>query len=165
MVRRFRLPALVALAVGAAGCGSGPTLARVSGVVKVDGKPYPNAVVSFQPIGGKDKPNPGKGSMGVTDADGRYVLLYDNTIEGALVGKHIVRISTQPGKGTKDDPAYATGSPDGVVLPKGAKPDFEYDAFPMEWNEKSEKTFDVPSGGTDKADFDVTSVRAKPKKK
>ena len=158
MLTRLRLPAVVVLLAGlVGGCGGGPKLARVTGVVRLDGKPYPNAVVSFQPVGGKDNPDPGKGSMGVTDADGKFVLLYDNTTEGALVGKHIVRISTQPGKGTKDDPAFETGSPDGVILPKDAKPDFEYDPIPMEWNEKSTNTFDVPAGGTDKANFDIVS--------
>ncbi len=141
-----------------AGCGGGgPKLARVTGRVTLDGKPYPSALVSFQPLGGKDNPNPGAGSMGVTDADGRFVLLYENTTEGAVVGQHRVRIGTQPGKGLKDDPTAAEGSPDGVVLPKGAKPDFDYDPIPTEWNEKSDKTYDVPAGGSDKANFDIVT--------
>ena len=38
-----------------AGCsGDSPKLAPVSGVVKLDGKPYHRAVVSFQPTGAKD---------------------------------------------------------------------------------------------------------------
>ncbi|MFO0847377.1 MAG: carboxypeptidase-like regulatory domain-containing protein [Gemmataceae bacterium] len=159
MRMRLSVAAVGLLAVGlAGGCGGGgPKLARVTGVVTLDGKPYPNAVVSFQPMGGKDNPNPGAGSMGVTDEAGRFELMYENTSRGAVVGRHRVRISTQPGKGTKDDPAYASGSPDGEVQPKGAKPNFEYDPIPLEWNEKSEKTFDVPPEGTDKANFDIVS--------
>lgn len=163
LTRTLLLSAGLALATGCG--GGGPSLARVSGRVTLDGKPYPNAVVSFQPVGGKDNPNPGAGSMGVTDADGRYVLLYDNRIEGAVVGTHRVRIGTQPGKGLKDDPSAATGSPDGEVLPKGAKPVMDYDPIPTSWNENSTKTFDVPPGGTDKADFAIESVKATAKKK
>ncbi len=145
------------------GCG-GPSLARVSGVVRVDGQPYPNAMVSFQPVGGDGESglNPGKGSMAVTDENGRYVLLYDGSRTGALVGKHRVRISTLPGHGQKEPPD-STGSPDGVIPPKGAKPDFDFDPIPVEWNEKSEKTFDVPPGGTDQADFDIVTRRGKKK--
>lgn len=164
---RHTLTRLAALSAGLgllAGCGGGgPKLARVSGVVTLDGKPYPNAVVSFQPIGGKDNENPGAGSMAVTDASGRYVLRYDGRVEGAVVGRHRVRISTLPGKGvTKEVPD--TGSPDGEVLPKGAKPDMDYDDFPSSWNEKSDHTFDVPPSGTDQADFAAASEKKGRKK-
>ena len=47
-----------------AGCGGNtPKLAPVSGVVKVDGKPYANAYVTFQPVGDSGNPNPGRGSV------------------------------------------------------------------------------------------------------
>ena len=55
--------ALAAALVAAAGCGGGgPKFVPVSGVVKVDGKPYPNAVVSL-PAGRREgEPDPGRGS-------------------------------------------------------------------------------------------------------
>jgi hypothetical protein len=153
-----------AVAVGmVSGCGSGPRLAKVSGVVKLDGKPYPNALVNFQPVGGKANENPGKGSVGRTDAQGRYVLMYDGTTEGAVVGKHLVRITVVPNKGVEVDP-NSVGSPDGEVMPKGVKTT-EFDPFPLEWNEKSTKTFDVTADGTDKADFDVTSAKPSGKRR
>ncbi|HET6572813.1 MAG TPA: hypothetical protein VFG68_04365 [Fimbriiglobus sp.] len=157
MRRTRNLPLGLLAAALLAGCSGGPDLARVSGVVKLDGKPYPNAVVSFQPIGGGDM-NPGKGSMGVTDANGRYELLYDGRTKGAVPGKHAVRISTMPGRGT-DEPPPETGTPDGIIEPKGAKPNLEFDPIPMEWNEKSTKTYDVPAEGTDQANFDIVTGR------
>ena len=135
------------------GCGDKSKYAPVSGVVKLNGKPYPNAAVFFQPLGGKDNPNPGRGSSGVTDENGRFTLLYDGSEPGAVVGKHYVRISTVPGSGVKEPPPEE-GSPDGVV---GARAELEFDPIPVEWNEKSEKTFEVPPGGTDQANFDITS--------
>ncbi len=164
--RRTTVARLAALAAGLgllAGCGGGPRLARVSGVVTLDGKPYPNAVVSFQPIGGKDNENPGGGSMGVTDASGRFVLKTVERAEGAVVGRHRVRISTLPGKGTVE--VTDTGTVDGVILPKGKKPDMDLDDFPMSWNEKSDHTFDVPAGGTDKANFDAVTDKKSARKK
>ena len=43
--------------------------------------------------------------------------------------------------------------------------DQEYDPIPLEWNERSSKTFDVPSGGTDKADFEIKGPPLKSRKK
>jgi hypothetical protein len=161
-MRRLGIVPLWLLAAGLlAGCG-GPHLVPVSGVVKLDGKPYPNAMVSFQPVGngGDLNPGPGKGSMAVTDENGRYVLLYDGTRKGALVGRHRIRISTLSGHGTSE-PMPDTGTPDGYVQPKGTKSDLEFDPIPVEWNERSEKTFDVPPGGTDRADFDIVTPKRK----
>jgi len=152
---RIRTFALLAAGL-LAGCSSGPKLAKVSGVVKLNGKPYPNALVSFQPVGGKNNPNPGRGSMGQTDADGHFALLYDGTVEGALVGPHTVRITTLPGKGVHEPPAPAEGSPDGVPRPTGIKSN-ELDPIPLEWNERSKQAFTVPPEGTDQANFDITT--------
>jgi hypothetical protein len=154
----------------AAGCGGDdPELAPVSGVVKVDGKPYPNAYVTFQPVGSEGNPNPGRGSTGTTDAEGRFTLRYDGGQDGAVVGKHIVRItSMQPA----DDPSRfkgtETGSTDGddptgaaaALAARGLKPEI----IPKEWHTDSRKEFVVPAGGTDQANFDIVSLRGKAKK-
>ena len=60
-MRRTRAVAVAALGLllgAAAGCGEKSKYVPVSGVVKLNGQPYPNAVVVFQPVGGKDNPNP-----------------------------------------------------------------------------------------------------------
>lgn len=150
-----------------AGCGGGkPSIAAVSGVVKVDGKPYPNAYVTFQPVGDAGNPNPGRGSMGITDENGKFTLKYDDGSPGAVVGKHIVRItSMQPA----DDPARFkgkvsdTGSDDGddptgansALAARGLKPE----VIPREWNTDSRKEFVVPAGGTDAANFEIVGLK------
>jgi hypothetical protein len=164
MSQRSWAVSLTALLAGVvAGCGDGPSLARVSGVVTLNGKPYPNALVSFQPMASKESQNPGKGSVGQTDENGRFELVYEGRKKGAVVGKHTVRISTMPGKGAQEDPALADkslGTPDGYVPPRGSG-QLEFDPIPPEWNDRSSKTFNVTPSGTDKANFDVVTRRAR----
>jgi hypothetical protein len=152
------VPTLVAgILLGAlAGCG-GAKYAKVSGVVTLDGKGYKNAVVSFQPIGTPGNPAPGHGSTGLTDENGRFTLVSDDGQPGAVVGRHRVRIQTK-----RDDPtAYidrTVGSPDNPG-PQAAK--VARDPIPLEWyDDRSTKEFDVPRGGTDKANFDIVTTRA-----
>jgi hypothetical protein len=150
-MKRLRLLSACLLAAALAGC-SGSKYAPVSGVVKLDGKPYPRAVVSFQPIGTPDNPAPGRGSSAYTDEAGRYVLKCDGTIDGALIGKHQVRIMTR-GNDVIGQSADG-GSPD--ETPKNRT----VDPIPPEWNALSTKEFDVPPGGTTKADFDIATKLA-----
>ncbi len=72
------------------GCGQGdrPALGTVEGVVTLDGQPLAGAFVQFDP-------GSVRGSSGVTDADGRYELVYLRDMKGAAVGEHTVRITTQ----------------------------------------------------------------------
>jgi hypothetical protein len=147
---RLRLLAAGGLLAAVLGCsGGGPHFAPVSGVVTLDGKPYDQAVVSFQPIGTPDNPNPGRGSSAYTDENGRFVLRSDDKIDGAVVGKHRVRIATRGGDVIGQSPEG--GSPDDA--PVGRK----VDPIPPEWNSLSKKEFDVPPGGTDQAIFDIKS--------
>lgn len=146
------------------GCGGGPKVVPVSGVVTLDGKPYPNAVVAFQPHAGPGNENPGMGSSAVTDENGRYTLYTMDGKTGAVVGKHLVRIQTK-----RDDPTAffdpTTGSEDNPDAdPKKSKG--KIDPIPLDWySDKGGKEFPVPEGGTDKADFAIESVKVPPKKK
>jgi hypothetical protein len=152
-----RLPFLAAggLLAVVVGCSGGSKFAPVSGVVKLDGQPYGNAVVSFQPLGTQENPYPGRGSSAYTDENGRFVLKGDNGIDGALVGKHRVRIMTRGNDVVGQD--AEGGTPDETPA-RG-----ELDPIPPEWNALSNVEFDVPPGGTDKANFDITT-RKKGKK-
>ncbi len=81
------LPTLLAVC----GCGGGgnlPELGRVSGIVTLDGAPLAGATVTFAPATGRP-------SQGITGDDGRYVLEYTPGNLGAMVGEHVVRISTE----------------------------------------------------------------------
>lgn len=73
-----------------------PPLGRVSGIVTMDDKPLPGATVTFQPVfDGPKVDNKIGGSVGVTDASGRYDLLYVENVHGAAVGKHLVQVRAQ----------------------------------------------------------------------
>jgi hypothetical protein len=87
------LPALlytfpVGISVLFTGCGSG-NIGTVSGTVTLDAKPLAGAVVRFQPDAGQSP------SSGITDESGQYSLRYTREIEGAEIGDHTVRITTQ----------------------------------------------------------------------
>jgi hypothetical protein len=142
---------LAVLTIGLAGCGGGPQYVAVSGVVTMDGKPYKGAVVNFQPMGTKDNPYPGRGSYGHTDDQGRFTLVVDDKITGAVVGKHRVRISTVW--------AQLTGASEAEGAPQDGDPNAKrkavIDPIPLEWNAQSTKEFDVPPEGTDRANFDI----------
>jgi hypothetical protein len=147
MSRSLSFTLLIALA---AGCNPGPKFVPVSGVVTLNGKPYDKAAVSFQPVGTPDNPNPGRGSSAYTDDKGRFVLFSDNN-DGAVVGKHLVRITTKSGAQVEAQPGL--GSPDNAPANRSVDP------IPLEWNWQSEKQFDVPPGGTDKANFDIVTKK------
>jgi hypothetical protein len=141
------------LAVGLPGCGGGPRYVKVSGVVTLNGKPYKGAVVNFQPIATKEDANPGRGSYGHTDEHGKFQLVVDDKITGAVAGKHRVRIATVwELLSSGADPAL--GTPDGDPKARRKVPT---DPIPAEWNTNSTKEFEVPLEGTDRANFDIVT--------
>ncbi len=121
------------------GCGgSAFDLAPVSGRVTWKGQPLANAHVSFAPTGSR---LPGPGSYGRTDSEGKFSLRIETADrEGAVVGQHVVRISTL-------GDAQSEQSDAGVKLPK--------DRIPPKYNTESTLTFTVNAGGTDQANFDL----------
>jgi hypothetical protein len=69
------------------GCGpNGVTLAPVTGVVTLDGKPVADAGVVFAPT------TPGPAASGSTNSEGKFSLMSLNR-EGAVLGEHRVSIS------------------------------------------------------------------------
>ena len=148
--------ALLAGVAALAGCSGGAKFAPVSGVVSLDGQPYPTAVVSFQPQASDGNPNPGRGSSAYTDENGRFVLKGLDGENGAVVGKHRVRIMTRGGD--------VTGQlPEGQSSDDGATKNRNLDPIPPEWNALSAKEFDVPAGGTKDANFDIATRKGKKK--
>jgi hypothetical protein len=144
------LPALLLLGAGCAGQKYAP----VSGVVTLDGTPYKNAIVSFQPLGDVGDQNPGRGSSALTDQNGRFTLMTVDGQPGAAVGKHRVRIQTSrdfltgpidPNVGSPDDPQVAKGKADPI---------------PVDWySDVGGREFVVPAGGTDKANFEIVTKK------
>jgi hypothetical protein len=92
--RRGFVTLVALLSMTAAGCGrSTPPyqLAEVTGVVKLDGNPAADLVVTFLPdsVGGTNGPR----ASGKTDAQGQYRLVCDDRQPGAVVGLHHVLIT------------------------------------------------------------------------
>jgi hypothetical protein len=127
------LVALLGL-LGLAGCYSAESdVVAVSGQVTLGGEPLAGAVVTMQPVNASQRGR-ATGSVGRTDADGRYSLtLIDPQLPGAVVGEHRVTITT------------ADSSIDDAKLPTGER-------VPRRWRNGSQ-TFVVPAGGTSTADF------------
>lgn len=141
-MRALIAPAVLALA--ALGCGGGK-VAPVSGRVTLDGKPLANAHVSFQPSGEGGGHNPGSGSYGITDADGRFTLrVVEGDQLGAVVAKHRVEVTLRGAGGDEDTDRHAKGAPKAVSLPE-------------RYNRNTELTFEVKSGGSTEANFDLQS--------
>jgi len=103
------------------GCGERMPLAPASGVVLLDGAPLANVNVITQPIA-KDSPNPGPGSFGRTDAEGRFDLeLVKPAIRGAIIGEHRVMIMTVDGAKPPGSKKWPTSFSDGslrIQVPK-----------------------------------------------
>jgi hypothetical protein len=110
-----------------AGCGGSdlPELGQVTGTVKMDGNPLAGATVTFAP-------EKGAASTAVTDASGRYELVYIREHKGALLGLHSVRIS----KPSEDESS---------------------DVVPAAYNTETTLSADVKSG-PNQFDFDVKST-------
>lgn len=102
------------IALAAAGCGgpAGPPVGTVTGTVTFDGQPVANASIQFVPKG------EGRTSTAVTDAEGKYTLLYDSTQAGALVGKHLVRVTTAVPPQYGDDGKVIKGTGEKEKLPE-----------------------------------------------
>lgn len=116
-----------------AGCGGPehPDVADVSGTVTLDGKPLAQASIMFQPTAA------GRPSLGTTDENGNYTLLYLDGVEGAMLGSHKVVIRTeQPGE-------------DG-------QPPLVKEKLPPKYHNRSELTAEVVAGGNT-IDFPLTS--------
>lgn len=143
---RFALLALTLVCM--AGCEKPPyAVAPVSGVVTMNDKPAPNVAVMFQPIAPEGNINPGPGSFGITDENGKYSLkLVGVETPGAVVGKHKVRIEDyyEPPPSTTDDKTVRRAAPKNPVPRRYAAMEAPFE-------------FEVTKSGSTSADFKLTS--------
>jgi hypothetical protein len=103
MLRTRASGVVFAILVSAAlvGCGDGRTkmnLAKTSGKVTCEGKPIPFATVYFEPLQEGKNAIVGKQAIGRADEDGVYILTTYDTEDGAVVGKHRVRVGKPLGE-------------------------------------------------------------------
>jgi uncharacterized protein (TIGR03067 family) len=102
-------------------------LVPVEGKVTLNGKPLAKALVEFVPV---DKR--GQKATGITNDNGEYILKTLGTKRGVLLGKYRVAISKKVGGKSVLPARYGPGG-------------------------KGQLDFEVPSGGTDMADFSLKS--------
>jgi hypothetical protein len=128
------------LAPAVIGCGRAqPKLAPVSGRVTVQGKPLANVNVTFQPTAKAGSgAEAGMGSSGTTDGSGRFQMKTFDNKPGAVIGTQVVGLAVKNAQARDSDVwgAAKTASP-----------------LPPRASDGSLK-FEVPPGGTDKANFD-----------
>jgi hypothetical protein len=133
--------AVLILAIGLIGCDSSVRqLAPVSGKIKLNGQPLPDATITFQPLANDNPQQAGMGSFARTNENGEFQLRLVDTDElGAWVGKHRVTISrSQPGMG------------DALLQ------DVD-ESIPLKFRDGSE-VFQVPAEGTASASFSLILV-------
>lgn len=125
---------------GCGGGGDGPELGDVSGVVRLDGQPLPDATVRFVPESGSP-------SVAVTDAEGRYELAYSSSKTGATVGQHTVQISTYRSAGEDESGVEMPAVPEKVAaeynVNAAGNPEMKKEVKPG----GNEINFDLKSGG------------------
>lgn len=124
------------------GCGVAPspsyakvTLLSVSGTVTLDGKPLPDAVVTFDAADGQF-------SYGQTDSGGRFALQFDSVKSGATPGTKTVRISTTRkilGLNTEEEGGEESGG-ENAAAKSAARPT---ELVPARYNKKSELSVEV----------------------
>lgn len=139
---RFPLLLLFAAALPPVfGCSSEPVFnyAHVSGKVTLDGQPVPGASILFTPKGNGKSAITGEFSMATTDQEGRFTLKAASGTDGAIIDVHEVAIF--PGRGGDDsEPTVRPVNP--VRIPR-------------KYHDGKALTFQVPSGGTDVANFSL----------
>jgi hypothetical protein len=94
--RRFVLLALV-LAPGFAGCGAGGdfSVAKTTGRVVCEGQPVPYAMLFFEPLQTNEASAlVGAGAFARADGEGKFVLSTYGDRDGAVIGKHRVRVGS-----------------------------------------------------------------------
>lgn len=129
-----RIAALIlitGISMGMVGCGTAEGLGRVTGVVKLDGQPVPDASVEFTPVDGK-----GLTSYGRTDKSGYYEMMATRTEKGAAIGQNRVKISTHE-----------------VIDNSHSVPE----KIPTKYNSATELSADVKSG-SNTFDFELSSA-------
>jgi hypothetical protein len=134
-----RIPKVLLLSLGTlAGCADDSNIARVDGIVRVDGKPLSSGTVRFVPAAGR-------AATGKIQSDGTFSLGTFGESDGALVGTHQVAVIAYD---AADDarPAYEVRS----ATSKALVPE-RYMAVGT-----SGLSFEVKPG-KNQADFDLTS--------
>lgn len=134
----------LALVAPLAGCqDSSYEFAPASGVVTLDGRPLPDAQVTFLHVPTGDTIVAGPDATAKTDSEGKFTLSTAEGQQGAVIGRHEVRISTRRyervGEGVEDFKLAAK------------------EIVPAKYRRSGELTAEVPAGGKEDFKFELSS--------
>ncbi len=125
------------------GCAESLPVASVSGTITYEGQPLVGASITTQPRAMGNNKNPGSGSWGKTNSEGKYQLeVVEPAIEGAVIGTHNVTIS----RASSDEED-----------PWSDDPNVTRD---RKWPERftnGSLSLEIPEGGRNDADFHLTA--------
>ncbi|QDU08970.1 carboxypeptidase regulatory-like domain-containing protein [Gimesia aquarii] len=131
---------LTLICIVGSGCGGSqvsdqPDLGTVTGTVTMDGTALPGAMVIFSP-------EKGRSSMGTTDSEGKYEMIYVGDTKGAKLGNHKISITTvQEGNSEESGEETATTFKETI---------------PAKYNTKTTLT-EIVKEGDNVFDFELTS--------
>ena len=94
VMRWFAYMLLIVVGQVLVGCGSRGQfpVASTRGSVTCEGQPVPGAFVFFEPLASGTSALVGKQGIGVADANGKFVISTYGDNDGAVIGKHRVRV-------------------------------------------------------------------------
>ncbi|TWU21353.1 hypothetical protein [Bythopirellula polymerisocia] len=143
---KIHTPIVIAFLIVVSGCSEDRfTIVPVSGLVTLNGEPLEDAYVTFDPRSSSEDGIAGPGSFGRTDLQGRYELTTFDDRKGAVQASHRVAIRTMIAEEDSNERVK--------IVRKELLPD--------EYHRRSILTFQVPQGGTDQANFELTSTKKK----
>lgn len=147
--------------LSSAGCGDS-SIAPVSGKVTVAGEPVEGIRLVFSPVLSEDGKDPGPWSSGVTNSAGEYTLETRYKDNGAVVGQHTVAfVYDDIGKINTYRELRREAKQDGdkAAFEEAKKNISDYEARqktrPKSSGDGYKENFEVPSGGTQEANFDL----------
>ena len=117
----------------------------VSGLITLNGEPLADAYVTFDPRSSSEDGIAGPGSFGRTDSQGRYELMTFDNRKGAVQAAHRVAIRTMIAEEDSDQRVKIVRESYCLINIIGALT----------------LTFEVSPGGTDQANFELTSTKKK----
>ncbi|MDX1930685.1 MAG: carboxypeptidase-like regulatory domain-containing protein [Pirellulaceae bacterium] len=149
---RARLCLLSAALLFVAGCGNG--LTPITGVVTMDDKPLPNAIVTFFPVDG------GSAATGKTDDKGNYKLI-GVLGEGLKPGSYKVSVTTAETTAVAESSDIDMNSPEYLAMSSGVgmesvKTSAPKEKIPAKYNTATELLKQI-TNETAKIDLPLTS--------
>lgn len=122
------------------GCGGSqasdqPDLGSVTGTITMDGAALPGAMVIFSP-------EKGRSSMGTTDSEGKYEMVYVGDTKGAKLGTHKISITT-----VQEGNSEESGEEAAIAFKE---------TIPAKYNTKTTLT-EIVKEGDNLFDFELTS--------